>query len=84
MRKVALDLYTQPCGIEQKLDRAKALDAELEQWLEQLPSHLRCEHQIGSDLSLKPRRLANYIKKQSVVIRIRKHRRWLHFEPSWS
>jgi len=82
MRKVALDLYTQPCEMEQKLHRAKALDAELEHWLEQVPSHLRSEHQSGSDLCLKPRRLASYIKKQSVVLRIRKHWEQLHLEPS--
>ena len=73
MRKVALDLYTQPCEMKQLLHRAKKLDADLECWFEQCPSHLRSEHQIGSDLSLKPRRLASYIKKQSVVLRLRKH-----------
>ena len=73
MRKVALELYTQSYELEQKLHRAKALDAELENWLEQVPSHLRSEHQTGSDLCLKPRRLASYIKKQSVVLRLRKH-----------
>ncbi|KAK5952202.1 hypothetical protein OHC33_006675 [Knufia fluminis] len=56
--------------MDQKLHRAKALDSELQNWLEQLPSHLRSEHE-NSDLSLKPRRLANYIKKQSVVLRLR-------------
>ena len=73
MRKVALNLYTLPCEMEQKLHRAKALDADLEYWLDQVPSHLRSEHQTGSDHSLKPKRLASYIKKQSVVLRLRKH-----------
>lgn len=82
MRKVALGLYTQPCEIDHKLHQAKALDDELEHWLEQLPSHLQPEHQSGSDLCLKPRRLASYIKKQSVVLRLRKHWTQLHFRPS--
>ncbi len=73
MRKVALDLYTQPSEMEQKFLRVKALDAELEHWLEQVPSHLRSEHQSGSNLCLKPRRLASYVKKQSVVLRLREH-----------
>lgn len=73
MRSVALDLYTQPGETEQKLHRAKALDAELERWLEQVPSHLRSDHQTSLDLNLKPRRLASYIKKQSVVLRLRRH-----------
>lgn len=72
MRKVALDLYTQPCEMEQKLDRAKALDAELANWLAQAPSHLRSENLGGADLGLKPRRLASFVKKQSVVLRLRK------------
>ena len=72
MRKVALDLYTQPCDMQEKLHRAQALDAELEHWLAGLPSHLRSEHQNDSTLSLKPRGLASYIKKQAVVLRLRK------------
>ncbi|EXJ67589.1 uncharacterized protein A1O5_09602, partial [Cladophialophora psammophila CBS 110553] len=71
MRKVALDLYAQPCEMEQKLQRAKALDAELGRWLEQVPPHLRPEQQTESGLSLKSRRLASYIKKQSVVLQLR-------------
>ena len=72
MRRAALDLYTQPIEMDQKLLRAQALDAELEQWFARVPSHLRSEHQVGpSDRSLKPRRLPSYIKKQSVVLRLR-------------
>ncbi|KIX02764.1 uncharacterized protein Z518_08706 [Rhinocladiella mackenziei CBS 650.93] len=72
MRKVALELYTQPCGMEYKLPQAKTLDDELEHWLEQVPAHLRSEPPSASDPSLlKPRRLASYIKKQSVVLRLR-------------
>jgi hypothetical protein len=59
--------------MEQKLHLAKTLDAELEHWLEKVPSHFRAEQQSGSDLSLKPRRLDGYIKKQSVVLRLRRH-----------
>jgi hypothetical protein len=82
MRKVALDLYTQPCEMEQKLHRVKALDTELEHWLEQVPSHLRSEQKSGTDLCLKPRRLASYIKKQSVVLRLRKQWEQHHFGPT--
>ncbi|KAH8705745.1 fungal-specific transcription factor domain-containing protein [Talaromyces proteolyticus] len=71
MRKVALDLYTQSCEMEQKLHLAKTLDAELENWLEQVPSHLRSQQQSDSDISLKPRRLDSYTKKQSVVLQLR-------------
>jgi hypothetical protein len=73
MRKAALDLYTQPCEIEQRLQQAKVLDTELEHWLEQVPSHLRSDHPSDSDICLQPRLLASYIKKQSVVLRLRKH-----------
>ncbi|KIV87265.1 hypothetical protein PV11_02820 [Exophiala sideris] len=70
MRKVALGMYTQQCELEEKLQRANALDAELRQWLEQAPAHLRSEHQSDSNLSLKPRRVASHTKKQSVVLRL--------------
>ena len=70
MRKVALELYTQPCDMEQKVQKAKSLSMELELWLEQIPSHLRYE-QPGTDFGLKSRRSASYIKKQSVVLRLR-------------
>ncbi len=70
-RQVALDLYTRQWEMEEKLHRAKTLDAELEQWLQQLPLHLRFEPQNGSDNLLKPSRRANYIKKQSVVLKLR-------------
>ncbi|KAK5302100.1 hypothetical protein LTR80_002966 [Exophiala xenobiotica] len=71
MRKVALDLYTVPCEMEQKLHRANALDADLEYWLEQVPLHLRSEHQSRSNHPLKSNRSPSYIKKQSVVLRLR-------------
>lgn len=80
MRQVALDLYTQPCEMDQKLHRANTLDKELEHWLEQAPSHLRSGYQSSSGLSLTPRRLASYIKKQAVVLRLRKHWQQLQFE----
>ncbi|KAI1610763.1 fungal-specific transcription factor domain-containing protein [Exophiala viscosa] len=70
-RKVALDMYTQPCELDEKLQQANALDAELRHWFAQVPSYLRSEQPNGSDLGLKPRRIANYIKKQSVVLRLR-------------
>jgi hypothetical protein len=74
MRKVSLDLYTRAWEMEEKLRRAKALDAELEHWLQQVPSHLRIEHQREVGNSLKPSHRASYINKQAVVLRIRTSR----------
>ena len=72
MRKVALDLYTQPRELDQRLQDAKALDMESDLWLAHVPSHLRSELQSNSDLCLKSNRFTGYIKKQSVVLRLRK------------
>lgn len=69
---MALELYTQQHGMGQKIYKAKTLDSELMHWLEQVPRHLELEDQNDSNLSLKPRRLAGYIKKQSVVLRLSK------------
>jgi hypothetical protein len=74
MRKVSLDLYTRAWEMEEKLRRAKGLDAELEHWLQQVPSHLRIEHQREVGNSLKPSHRASYINKQAVVLRIRTSR----------
>ncbi|KAH8886240.1 hypothetical protein GQ53DRAFT_845046 [Thozetella sp. PMI_491] len=71
MRKVALDLYTRPCELSEQLQRAKVLDHELELWFQEIPVHLDSEHQRSADNCLKPLRLASYIKKQSVVLRLR-------------
>jgi hypothetical protein len=71
MRKVALELYTRPCEIDQKLYQAKLLEDQLENWLGQVPSYLRDGHQSGQDLSLKPRRHPGFVKKQSSVLRLR-------------
>lgn len=84
MRKVALDLYTQPCELETKLQRAKALDVELKNWYEQVPQHLRSKDTGDSNLSLKPRRQASYIKKQSVVLQLRKCLEYCDLNPHGS
>ncbi|RVX73953.1 hypothetical protein B0A52_02843 [Exophiala mesophila] len=72
MREVALNLYTVPCDMNQKLARAKKFEAELEQWLEQVPTHFQPDQQsTRPKFSLKPTRLPSHIKKQSVVLRLR-------------
>lgn len=70
MRKAALDLYTQSCEMVEKIARAKSLEEELSQWLGQVPAHLVTD-QVSSQVA-KVRRLPSYIKKQSVVLRLRK------------
>ena len=71
MRKTALDLYTQPCNLSQKLQRAKALDDALQEWVSQLPRHLWQTDRSDETATLKPQRTASYVKKQSVVLRLR-------------
>lgn len=74
MREVALSLYTLPCDMDQKLVRAKTLDADLEQWLEQVPTQFQPDQQsTRPKFSLKPSRLPSHVKKQSVVLRLRKY-----------
>lgn len=69
MRKAALDLYTQSFEMREKIYRAKCLEEELTQWLGQVPAHLHTD-QVSSEV-VKVRRLPSYIKKQSVVLRLR-------------
>lgn len=57
--------------MSQKLQRASALDGQLRLWREQVPPHLWSEERDNSQVSLNPRRPASFIKKQSVVLRLR-------------
>ena len=83
MRKVALELYSQPCDLSQKLQRARVLDAELQHWLSNVPTHLRTDQDNDSRSPLKPRRRAGYAKKQSIVVRLRKGFFTEHLECHW-
>ncbi|KIW13897.1 hypothetical protein PV08_06678 [Exophiala spinifera] len=71
MRKVALALYTVPCEMEEKLQRAETLDASLCSWHEQIPAYLRVDHSLFPPQSLKPSGLASCSKKQSIVLQLR-------------
>lgn len=71
MRRVALELYSQPYDLSQKLQRAGALDAELQRWLSQIPSHLRLDEEDDSDSLRNPRRRTVYARKQAIVVRLR-------------
>ncbi|OQV07089.1 Fungal specific transcription factor domain-containing protein [Cladophialophora immunda] len=71
MRQVALALYTVPCEMDEKLQRAQTLDAGLCSWHEQIPASLRIDHHQVPGQSLKPSGLASRAKKQSVVLQLR-------------
>jgi hypothetical protein len=71
MRRAALELYSRPYDLSQKLQRAGALDSELQQWLSQIPLHLKL-HEHDPDSLRNPRRRAVYARKQSIVLRLRK------------
>ncbi|KAF9887692.1 hypothetical protein FE257_009645 [Aspergillus nanangensis] len=71
MRRVSLCLYGLPCSPEEGVSRATELDAQLDAWLRDIPSHLKPGTRQSDEQSLKPRRVASYISKQSVVLMIR-------------
>lgn len=71
MRKVGLWLYTQPSSIEEKIARVRELEADLDNWFKALPPHYNLEDQRHPQNSLKSKRCAGYINKQSVVLLLR-------------
>lgn len=71
MRRVALELYSQPYDLSEKIQRAGALDTELQQWFSQVPSHLKLDEADDSEPLRNPRRRAVYARKQSIVLRLR-------------
>ncbi|KAL4808583.1 fungal-specific transcription factor domain-containing protein [Aspergillus unguis] len=70
MRKVGLLLYTRPCSVNEKLQRASELDADLSRWLEKLPFQLN-RRMSQKTSSLKPQQQAGYVDKQFIVSMIR-------------
>jgi hypothetical protein len=74
MRRVSLLLYTIPCSTQEKVFRVRELDTVLSLWVQGLPPNLRLVESPERGSSLKPRlrQTANYMKKQSVVLMIRK------------
>lgn len=75
MRRVGLRLYATPCTIDERVDRVKSLDTDLQLWLSTLPAHLQVEEQNAAEPSLKPRSSTSYTVKQSVVLKLRRCKR---------
>lgn len=70
MRQAAIELYTGPNDLNQKLQKAKALDDQLQYWHANIPPYLWPEDEDAFDASLKPKRSVGFAKKQSVVLRL--------------
>lgn len=71
MRQAAIELYTSPNTLSQKLSKTSNLEEQLQFWRSKVPAELWPADEQTSDMSLRPRRTVRFAKKQSVVLRLR-------------
>lgn len=72
MRNVGLRLYTDTHAVQERLSRVQILDNDLKLWRQSLPIHFQPADQSLTERTLKSRNSATYVKKQSIVLHLRK------------
>lgn len=79
-RRICPEVYMSKAGLHEKLHQAKSISAELDGWIDSLPSHLRPTTDFAPARPLKAIGGFKYLKKQKLVLMIREGSSDLLFE----